>query len=163
MLPTQQVRQGGVGGVHQTLLIDRDHPLPFLGVGNVDGAQEHEAGIVDEDVETAKPVDDRLYSGFRLPAVGDVGLDGQGGAAGGLDLVHQGVEPVLAARENGDRCSVFGQCASGCLPDAAARAGDDGDRSVEGGDVQLIPFSDLAESMLRWVCEELPALRRGTV
>jgi hypothetical protein len=58
-----------------------------------------------------------LHSGLRLLAVGDVGLDCQGGAAGGLDLVDQGVEPVLA-RENGDGspCSANARAVASPMP-----------------------------------------------
>jgi hypothetical protein len=43
-------------------------------------SEEHEAGVVDQDVEAAEPLDDGLDSPLGLGAVGDVRRDGEGGA-----------------------------------------------------------------------------------
>ena len=82
----QQVRQGGLGHEEQAVLVDRDHPLPLRDILSEDGSEQHQTGVVDEDVEASEPVDDRLHGAFGLDAVGDVGGHGEGGAAGGLDL-----------------------------------------------------------------------------
>ena len=87
----QQVRQRGLGHEEQAVLVDRDHPLPFLDVLIDDGSEQHQPGVVDEDVEASEPVDDRLHGAFGLDAVGDVGGHGEGGAARGLDLGDEGV------------------------------------------------------------------------
>ena len=63
-----------------------------------------------------------LDGGVRLLAVGDVGLDGQP-----TDLGRERVQPVLAARDDGDRRAVGGERLGGGVADAAARARDERD------------------------------------
>ena len=53
----QQMRERCVCDVEQTGLVDRDHPLPLPDVGAHHGPEEHQAGVVDEDVEPIEAVD----------------------------------------------------------------------------------------------------------
>src|SRR3954462_13016476 len=43
-----RVRQGCMGGVERSLLVDRDRPLPLLDVRTDDGPEEHAPGVLDE-------------------------------------------------------------------------------------------------------------------
>ena len=99
------------------------------------GAEQHQAGIVDQDVEPTEAVDRGLHGPVGLVAVGDVGLDRQGGAACCLDLRDERVDAVLAAGDDDDGRAVLGKPAGGRLPDAAASARDERHGSVECGDV----------------------------
>jgi hypothetical protein len=125
----EQVRQSGVGGVEQALGVDGDHAVPLVRVRADDRAQEHQAGVVDQDVQVAAPLDTVLHDCLGLRAVRDVGLHGQRGAAGLLDLAGEGFEAVHAAGHHYDGRAVLGEPAGGGLADAAARAGDEGDGS----------------------------------
>ena len=85
--------------------------MPLVG----EGREQHDAGVVDQDVGPAEfgldPVgglDDRV-------AVGDVGLDGDGAVA---ELAGQGLDAVGAAREQGQAVAAGGERAGGCLADA---------------------------------------------
>lgn len=115
----QQMRQGRVGHVEQAVLADRDHLLPLLHVGARDRAEQHQAGVVDQDVEPAEPVEDRLHRLPGLGAVGDAGLDGQPGAASGVDRGYQRVEAVLAPGDGSDGGVQLGEPAGGGFADAA--------------------------------------------
>jgi hypothetical protein len=91
------VRQGSVRGRQQPLHVDRDHPVPFGEVSTNHGAEQHDACVVDQVVEASEPLDGLCHRSPGLATVGDVGLDGQGGAAVLADVDGQAVESVLAA------------------------------------------------------------------
>ena len=115
----------GFLSTHASAIVAIDHPLPLVDVRAGDRAEEHEAGIVDQDVDPAEPLDDGLHRLSGLHAIGDVGLDGQRGAVGGFDVAHERVEPVLAAGDDGDGRAVLGEAASGRVADSAAGSSDD--------------------------------------
>jgi hypothetical protein len=75
-----------VGGVEQALVVDGDHAVPLLGVGTDDGAQEHQAGVVDQRVQPFEPLDGLVHGRVGLDAVGDVGFHDQRRPARVLDL-----------------------------------------------------------------------------
>ena len=83
------------------------------------GDEVGHAGVVDEDFEVAELVDRGLD---ELAAVGvgaGVGLDGDGGAACGLDLIHDPLSGVGAAEVvDDDRCTQRGEELHGGLADA---------------------------------------------
>ena len=89
----EQMRERGVGDVEQALEVERDHPVPLLDRRVDDRAEQHHAGVVDDDVEPAELGDGALDGGDRLVAVGDVGLDREP-----AELAGERVEPVLAPR-----------------------------------------------------------------
>ena len=80
-----QVREGGVRDVQEPLDVEVDHPLPLLDGRVLDRPQQHDAGVVDHDVEAAELVDRALDRGDGLLALGHVGLDHERPAAGALD------------------------------------------------------------------------------
>src|SRR6185369_5763708 len=85
------------GGGEQALHVDGDHAVPLPGVRAEDGAQEHQAGVVDRDVDSPE-LPGRLLDGrLGLGAVGDVRFDGQRGAACVLDVGGAGLQAVAAA------------------------------------------------------------------
>ena len=121
----QQVREGGAGGVEQALHVDGDHAVPLPGVCSEDGAQEHQAGIVDHDVESPELPGSLLDGRLGLGAVGDVRFDGQRGAACVLDVGGEGLQAVAAAGHERDAGAALGEPAGGGGADTAARAGDE--------------------------------------
>ena len=66
-----------MGGGEQALDVGGDHAVPLLGVGADDGAQEHQAGVVDQGVQPSESFDSLLDGRLGLGAVGDVGVHGQ--------------------------------------------------------------------------------------
>ena len=97
----------------------------FPGVRAEDGAQEHQAGIVDQDVESPELPGSLLDGRLGLGAVGDVRLDGQRGAACVLDVGGEGLQAVAAAGHERDAGAVLGESAGGGGADTAAGAGDE--------------------------------------
>src|SRR5690606_18594618 len=114
-------RLGEVEGADHVGLV---HPAPVVGVAGGDGVgAECAARVVDEDA-------DGLEGGGELVdrgAVGDVEGVGGRGVPGGVDLLGDGLDAVLAACGEDD--PVAGGCQSACGggADSAARTGDDGD------------------------------------
>ena len=98
----QQVRQSGAGGVEQTLHVDGDHLVPLLRVRVGDGAQEHQASIVDQDVQPPESPGGLLNGRVCLDAVGDVRLHDQRGATRLVDLGGEGLQAVPAAGNERD-------------------------------------------------------------
>ena len=119
----QQVRERRVGDVQQALEVERDHPVPLLDRGVDDRAEQHHAGVVDDDVEPAELARGALDGGDGLVPVGDVGLDREA-----ADLRGEPVQPVLAPRGDGDGRALLGERARRRLPDAAAGPRDQRDR-----------------------------------
>ncbi len=114
---------GDVLGGEDLLDVDGDHPVPLFGVCAGDGAQEHQAGIVDQGVQPPEPPGGLLYGVLGLGAVGDVGFHGQRGAARLADLGGESFQTVPAAGNQRDGGTVSGEPAGGGSADAAARAG----------------------------------------
>lgn len=90
----------------------------------MDGSEQHQSGVVDQDVEASEALDNRLDGGLGLGSVGDVGRYGEGGAAGLPNIGDEVGEAVLAPGDQGDRGPVAGQLDRGGVPDAAAGPGD---------------------------------------
>jgi hypothetical protein len=82
----QQVREGGPGGGEQALDIAGEHAVPLPSVRTDDGAQEHQAGVVDQGAQPSEAVDGLLDGPLGLGAVGDVGVHDQRGAGRLVDL-----------------------------------------------------------------------------
>jgi hypothetical protein len=122
----QQVREGGAGGVEQALHVDGDHAVPLPGVRAGDGAQQHQAGIVDQRVQPPEPPGGLLDGRLGLGAVGDVGFHGQRGATRLADLGGESFQTVPAAGNERHGGTVLGEPAGGGSADAAARASDQG-------------------------------------
>ena len=122
----QQVGEGGMGDVEQSLQVERDHPIPLLDGGVDDLPEQHHPGVVDHDVESSELLCGALDGADRLLAIGDVGLDGEA-----ADLRGQRVEAVLATRGDGDGGALLSQRARRRLADPTARAGDERDRVLQ--------------------------------
>jgi hypothetical protein len=125
------VGEGSVGGVDQALEVEVDHPVPLLGGRVLDRAQQHLAGVVDEDVEPPQLLDGAVDRGNGLLLVGDVGLDRQGGVALAANLCREALQPLEPAGRHRDFGPLFRQRARGRLADPAAGASDQRNRSVE--------------------------------
>jgi len=125
------VRQRGVGGVEQALVVDGDHPVPFVDVRADHGAEEHQARIVDQGVEASEPGDRLPYGGHGLGAVGDVSFHDERGAAYLLDLGREGLQAVAASSHERDDGVLAGELAGDGRADPAARPGHEGDGAVQ--------------------------------
>src|SRR5690606_29972380 len=128
------------GGGEGALEVDLDDEVPLL-LGHVgEHAVAEDAGVVDEDVETAEGLDrlvDHALGGFPVADVGavDDGLaphapdlldDLTGGAGAATGAVHLGTEVV-----DDDLRSLSGHHQRVLAADAPTGTGDDGDSSFE--------------------------------
>src|SRR5207244_9896411 len=90
-----------------------------------------DADVVEHDVEPAELLDggcDRRLDGFLS---GDVTLDGEGGAAGGLDLAHGLLGPVELKVGADDTRALFCEAKGRRPANTRSRAGDDRDLVCE--------------------------------
>jgi hypothetical protein len=101
--------------------------VPVIVPAGVERAEQHDAGVVDQNVEPAELVGHPADGGPALLGVGDVSRDGQHRPVLGRELADQVCEPVLAPCHRGHQGTPAGQPSHGRLADAAARAGDQGD------------------------------------
>lgn len=100
-----------------------------FGGGDVlgEGARAGGAGVVDEDVDGAEGASDVAQHGFDGAGVGDVGADGEGVAAGVLDVVGYGLDVGFGAGADGDAGAAAAELEGDGAADAGAGAGDDDD------------------------------------
>ena len=121
--------------------IDRQHLVPVRRIGVGDRSDPHQAGVVDDDVESAQLGNHALHSRFGLIPVGDIGVKSRCGTAGRDDALLQLVEAVAAACDQRHGGSRIGQGDGGGLADSTARPGDQGDRAVQmSRHVIFVPF-----------------------
>ena len=118
-----------LGGGHRAEQVDLDHLVLLGALVGGERREQHDAGVVDQDVCAAELVLDALGGGDDRVAVGDVGLDGDRAVA---ELVGQRLDALGAARQQRDAVAVGGQRAGGGLADARRGAGDDRDAAGVG-------------------------------
>jgi hypothetical protein len=82
-------REPGHGEV--ALEVDPHDGVPLVLLARHDHAVAHEAGVVHDHVEAPEGLDRRRHQGAGAVPVGDVVAVGDRGAAGGDDLVHDGL------------------------------------------------------------------------
>ncbi len=117
------MRQGGAAGAHDAEDVDVEDLVPlFVGVV-LDGADGSDAGVVDEDVQTAELFDGVAHGCPYGGVVRDVGRETE----------QRCGELARVEVEHGDRRAAFRQCAGRGEPDAGGAAGDDGSESREIG------------------------------
>ncbi len=95
-------RQRGVRAVEEAEHVDLDHLAPLAGVGALDRAEQHHAGVVDERVDPPEPVLRGLDEPARLLLGRDVDGDRGGRAALSLDLLGERVDAIGAPRAERD-------------------------------------------------------------
>ena len=115
-----------LGGEQHRPGVDAEDPVPLVG-GDVEqrGDAEH-AGVVDEDVDAAEPVDRRLGrfgGGGRIGEVADHGDARQ--------LVGHRAALLGEAVDDGDRGALGGEAPGDRRPDATGATGDDDARPDE--------------------------------
>jgi len=96
------------------------------GLGEAVDTEEHQAGIVDEDVQASESLNGLLCGRLGLVAVGDVRLHDQRGAARLVDLGRECLQTVPATGHERDGGTFLGEPAGGGSADAAACTGDKG-------------------------------------
>ena len=91
-------------------------------------------GVVDEHVDAAEALDDRVDQPIAVVPATDVRGDRERLTAGRLDLAGERVAGVLLAAADDDGRAALGEREAHLAPEAAAAAGDDGDLAgqVEG-------------------------------
>jgi hypothetical protein len=127
-----EVREGDERAVDDAPEVGFEEAATVLVGDLVEAAVDGDAGAVDPGVDAAELADGDGGDVLDLLAVGDVALDGDGLAAGGLDGVDDVVEGLLAAGGEHDLGALFGGGLGGGEADAAGGAGDDDDLLVEG-------------------------------
>jgi hypothetical protein len=105
-----------------------DHPAVVVEELGGERSEQHQAGVVDQDVGAAEVVLDALRGGDDRVAIGDVGLDRDGAVA---EFVGQRLDAIQAPGQQRDAMAVGRQRAGGGLADARRGAGDD--RDAAGG------------------------------
>jgi hypothetical protein len=103
------MRQSGTGGREQTLDVDGNHAVPLVDVGTDHGAQEHQAGVVDERVQPSESLDGLVDSALGLGAVGDVRSDDERRAACRFDVGGKSFQSILAASDERDGGTALGE------------------------------------------------------
>jgi hypothetical protein len=91
-------------------LVDGDHPLPIHGVRANDRSKQHEAGVVDQDVEPTKPVNDSPNRSLSKGALRYVCGYGQSGAASLRNLRGQRFQSILPTRNQSNGCAEGCKC-----------------------------------------------------
>jgi uncharacterized oxidoreductase len=105
-----------------------------VGIGQRRQAGRHHARVVDQDIDGAEGRFGCIEQCLDRRRIGDVGLHGDGLAAGGRDRVHHGVGVFLFARViDDDAQAVGGEPPGDGRADAARGARDDGDFVVDIG------------------------------
>src|SRR5581483_11088750 len=89
-----------------------------------------EGGHVDEGVDSTELLHRSVHQIPTLGRVGDVGGNGEGAAAEGLDLAGNALQPIDAAGAEGDIGAVTGEGERTRPPNALTGAGDDGDAAL---------------------------------
>jgi len=92
-----EVFESGLGGEQEAEDVEVELLVEVLGRDGLDGAELVDAGIVDENAYGAKLGDNGLNEGADGIGIGDVGLDGDGLSAGGLDFSDELFGSGLAA------------------------------------------------------------------
>jgi hypothetical protein len=110
------VRQERADHVHQAGDVEVDLALPVVDLQLLDPGDELDARVVEDEIGLAEAVLDLLGGPPDGLAVGDVGGDGQRGAAVLLDGRDEVVQPVLAAGEDDDGGAKFGEALGGSAP-----------------------------------------------
>ena len=137
----------GVHAVDGAVVVHFGHQMQQRGFQRarlgIDRAASAAAGIAHQDVDAAPGVHDFLDHGLDRFFVGDVHLDPDGLPAAGIDFIDRAVAGhgfglgleffVRSQVEVGDRDfrAEAGEAAGVGAPEAATRAGDDGDFAVE--------------------------------
>ena len=124
-LPPAQVGEGGQGGVERTPEVDPHRRLEVLHPHVLQRADLDDAGVVDQDVETAEALGRRVDRPADLVLVADVAGQGEDAqAADRRQLAAGEVELGRVAGEDGDPRPLGRQLAGHQEPQAARAAGD---------------------------------------
>ena len=123
-----KMRRGGVAAMDGAVQTGVDLAVPVVGLGFQEALAYREPGIVDQDVEAAKILDDVVHHGFHGGEIGHVGLVGLGLAPFRDDLVDQDFG-ILArtAVVDGDIGAFGGKAQRDFAPHAARSSGYDRD------------------------------------
>ena len=117
--------------VEHRVEVGADHAAPFL-FADIGGAgRMRDPCVVDQDGDGAERLLDLVECARHRGTVEHVALDGDGLAAGLLDLPLQILEPVGAPRHQRDRCAVRRQHLGEARAEPARCAGDHGDAALE--------------------------------
>src|SRR4051812_47507933 len=99
--------QCSVCNVEQSTYVNVQHPLPFCGLCSDDRSQQHEASIVNQNVEPTEAINDGLNGALGLQLIGDVTLDREGRSTGALYFRDKFVKAILASGKDRNASAVL--------------------------------------------------------
>jgi hypothetical protein len=120
-----------VDGVEVPADVHVEHPVPVVQRAVLPEGEQHQAGVVEQDVDGSVGGDCEVGERLDLLAVGDVGGLGYRGAARLADVGRQLVEAVLIAGGEDDVGAAGGERLRGRGTDAGGGAGDDNGLALE--------------------------------
>jgi hypothetical protein len=113
--------------VQDALDVDIDHAIPFVDLKALERGLWHQARVVQHHIDAAVGFDSGIDKRGNLSTVKVVGLDCDGFATLGDDILCNRLKPIDAPRAQYDSCALRGQKAGRCLSQSAACTGDDDD------------------------------------
>lgn len=120
-------RKDGVDAVEVAADVHVNHPVPVVDRAVLPEREQHQTGVVDQDVDPAEPIDSEVGQCLHVGGVSDIGEPGDGGAAGLVDVGDQLVEVLLAAGGSDDLGAAGGESLGADGADTGGGTGDDDD------------------------------------
>ena len=140
LAPSPRCFDGGLRGEQKAEDVDVEDLVELLFGDGLDGGELVDAGVVDENVETAEVLDGRVDDALGFGGLGDVAADGDGLATGGGDGGDDGFGAGLAGGVvDDDGCAFGGERLGDGGADTLGCAGDDCDFACELAHIR-IPF-----------------------
>jgi hypothetical protein len=121
------LRQGSSDPVQNSFDIYVNLPIPFVYLTSLDWCDRHNAGIVNDDIDTPKSGDSCSDERFHFSALCNIDGEPDSLSTCGRNLFYDRVDSVLPPRSQYDSGSVSGKKLGGAFSNAAAGSGDDYD------------------------------------
>src|SRR4029077_14395165 len=103
-----EYRQSCGDAVEHTLDVDVYHLPPFVHLQSCERRHGHDAGVIHQHVDLAVSLQSHLDERVNLLSLRDVDRDRQRLSALCSDVLHNGIEPILAP------CSEYDGCSESC-------------------------------------------------
>ena len=142
--------------------VDLEHRPPGLGVSVEKGLVFTEAGVVDEDVDSAEALTGPVEEFVDVVCVAKIGADGEGGAAVLFDVVDESVETLFSPGAGDDVETGVGEASGDGAADTARGTGDDGALSFPASEIGHDILQDLQNRGPRMMAIEGTERRKST-